>query len=59
MKKGIGEYGDLQRPTALNQNTEHINAYNSNPHTFKRVNGQFTYLYDSAHRFGENKPFKA
>ena len=59
MKKGIGEYGDLMRPTALNPNHDHLNAFKEDPNIFKRKNGVFTYLYDSAHRFGESKPFKA
>ena len=59
MKKGIGEYGDLMRITAINHNVDHNNAYKENSKVFRRHNGVFTYLYDSAHRFGENKPFKA
>jgi hypothetical protein len=35
MKKGIGEFGDLQRPTAINKNIEHNSAYESNPDVFK------------------------
>jgi hypothetical protein len=58
VKKGIGEYGDLQRSTAINPNPDFIKAFNENPDMFKRKNGAYTYLYDSAHRFGENKPFK-
>eukprot|EP00350_Pseudokeronopsis_sp_OXSARD2_P010908 CAMPEP_0170548268 /NCGR_PEP_ID=MMETSP0211-20121228/6606_1 /TAXON_ID=311385 /ORGANISM="Pseudokeronopsis sp., Strain OXSARD2" /LENGTH=118 /DNA_ID=CAMNT_0010853735 /DNA_START=345 /DNA_END=698 /DNA_ORIENTATION=+ len=58
IKKGIAEFGDIQRPTALNQNMEHLNSLKDNPDIFKRKNGAFTYLYDSAHRFGESKPFK-
>lgn len=26
-KKGIGEFGDLQRPTAMNPNQQHLKAY--------------------------------
>ena len=58
MKKGIGEYGDLQRLTALNPNPAYLQSFNENPDQFKRKSGVFTYLYDSAHRFGEDKPFK-
>jgi hypothetical protein len=58
MKKGIGEYKDLNRITAINSNNDHINAFNENPHIFKRKVGVFTHLYDAAHRFGEDKPFK-
>ncbi len=59
MKKGIGEYGDLQRPTAPNINKEHIQACTDNPGIFKKKDGVFTHLYDAAHRFGQDKPFKA
>lgn len=58
MKKGIGEYTDLNRLTAINSNKDHINAFNDNPHIFKRKVGVFSHLYDAAHRFGEDKPFK-
>ena len=58
MRKGIGEYHDLQRITAINPNPEYLRSYQDNNDLFKRKNGVFTYLYDSAHRFGENKPFK-
>ena len=59
MKKGIGEYTDLLRLTAVNTNLDHLKAYNENNDVFKRRNGPFSYLYDAAHRFGENQPFKA
>ena len=59
MKKGIGEFGDLQRPTAMNPNPDFLKAYNENPNVFKRKDGIFSHLYDAAHRFGEDKPFKA
>ena len=59
MKKGIGEFGDLQRPTAMNPNHDFLKAYNENPNVFKRKDGVFSHLYDAAHRFGEDKPFKA
>jgi hypothetical protein len=58
MKKGVGEYRDLQRVTSINPNPEFLKAYADNPDLFKRKNGIFTYLYDSAARFGETKPFK-
>ena len=59
MKKGIGEIGDLARPTALNPNHDYLKAYNENPNVFKLKDGVFSHLYDAAHRFGEDKPFKA
>lgn len=58
MKKGIGEYSDLQRVTAINQNPEFLKAIGDDKDLFKRKNGIFTYLYDSAARFGETKVFK-
>lgn len=58
MKKGIGQYTDLNRITAINSNKDHVNSYNENPDIFKRKVGVFTHLYDAAHRFGEDKPFK-
>lgn len=59
MKKGIGEIGDLARTTALNPNQEYLKAYNENSDVFKLKDGMFSHLYDAAHRFGEDKPFKA
>lgn len=58
MKKGIGEYTDLNRITAANPNHEFRSAYNEDPNMFKRKVGVFSHLYDAAHRFGEDKPFK-
>lgn len=59
MKKGIGEFRDLQRTTAINSNPDFLKAFNENSNTFKRRDGIFSHLYDAAHRFGEDKPFKA
>jgi len=58
MRKGVGEYTDLMRVTAVNKNPDFLKAVETNPDIFKRKNGIFTYLYDSAARFGETKPFK-
>ena len=58
MKKGVGEYTDLMRVTAPNKNPDFLKAIDKDPDLFKRKNGIFTYLYDSAARFGETKPFK-
>jgi len=58
MKKGVGEYRDLMRVTSINPNPDFLNAIGENKDLFKRKNGIFTYLYDSAARFGETKPFK-
>jgi hypothetical protein len=51
-KKGIGEFGDKQRPTAMNPNLDHLNAYKDDPSVFKKKEGIFSHLYDAAHRFG-------
>lgn len=59
LRKGVAEYTDLQRPTALNKNVDHEKAIGMNPQVFKRKDGIFTHLYNSAARFGEDKPFKA
>lgn len=58
-KKGICEFGDLYNPNALNINKDHLKAFEENPSVFKKKNDVFTHLYDAAHRFGEDKPFKA
>ena len=57
-KKGVTEIADLNRLTALKSNKDFISAFEKNPHQFKRSNGVFSHLYDAAHRFGEDKPFK-
>jgi hypothetical protein len=38
---------------------DHEKAIGMNPQVFKRKDGIFTHLYNSAARFGEDKPFKA
>ena len=56
-KKGLAEFNDLQRPQAPTSNPSHNNALLKNAGVFKRKDGEFTHLYDSAARFGDNKPF--
>ena len=58
-RKGVTEFGDLQRPSSLNPNLDHLKAFHDDPYVFRRKNGLFTNLYDSAARFGETKVFKA
>ena len=58
-QKGLAEYTDEKRLTALHKNKDHIAAMNGNVNVFKRKDGIFTHLYNSAARFGEDKPFKA
>jgi len=57
-KKGIAEITDANNLAALKSNKDFVHAYEKNPHQFKRSNGVFSHLYDAAHRFGEDKPFK-
>ena len=57
--KGIGEIDDLKRSTAINRNVDHVGAMSGNQNVFARKDGIFTHLYNSAARFGEDKPFKA
>ena len=56
-KKGIGEFSDLQKPSAININLDHKGAYQTDPNVFKHKDGMFAHLYDAAHRFGDSKPF--
>ena len=57
--RGISEFNDLARSTALNANPDHSRALSKDAGVFKRKDGIFTHLYNSAARFGEDKPFKA
>lgn len=58
-KKGIGEYKDLTKTYAINPGEKYLEAYNSNPHTFKYYKGIFSHLYDAAIRNGGlTMPFK-
>ena len=59
MKKGIGEFGDIMRPTANNKNLAHNKALEENKDVFKLKAGVFANLYDAAHRFGDDHPFKS
>lgn len=56
-KKGIGEFSDLQKPSAININPDHKRAYCTDPSVFKHKDGMFAHLYDAAHRIGDSKPF--
>ena len=57
--RGISEFNDLSRLTARNHNPDHNMALTQNAGVFKRKDGIFTHLYNSAARFGENQVFKA
>lgn len=58
-EKGIAEIDDLKRLTSINKNVDHIGAMTNHERVFARKDGIFTHLYNSAARFGEDKPFKA
>ena len=49
-KKGIAEFNDLGRGTAVNSNVDHVRALSIDSGTFKRKDGIFTHLYNSAAR---------
>jgi hypothetical protein len=57
-KKGITEYADLTRVSAINQNKHFQENFDTQPKMFAKKTGIFTHLYDAAARFGEDKPFK-
>ena len=56
--KGISEFNDLSRLTARNNNPDFSLAITKDAGVFKRKDGIFTHLYNSAARFGEDKVFK-
>lgn len=57
-KKGITEYADLSRVTALRSNESHGEAFGKNTNIFRRKTGIFTHMYDAAGRHGYlNMPF--
>ena len=58
-KKGVTEFADESRLTALHTNHDYIKALKEDQGMFKRKNGLFTHTYDAAKRFGIDKPFKA
>lgn len=58
-RKGVTEFADMQALACINNNVQHGEALNSNPYEFRRKNGVFTNMYDSAKRFGESKVFQA
>ena len=57
--RGISEINDLSRATAVNRNVDHVKAMTGHERVFAKKDGIFTHLYNSAARFGEDKPFKA
>ena len=57
--KGVTEYGDLRRLTAMNPNWDYLKETEDNAYLFRRKNGVFTNMYDAAARFGETEVFKA
>ena len=59
IKKGVTEIRNLSGPNAINRNPGHVIAMGESENVFKRQNGIFTHLYNAAHRFGEDKVFRA
>jgi hypothetical protein len=58
-KKGVAEYADITRVTALRMNAVHNEAYKINFNIFKKKTGMFTHMYDAAIRNGGmSNPFK-
>lgn len=51
-KIGVGHYGDLKSPFAINFNKKYNEAYGDNPGIFKAYKGIFTKMYDDAARNG-------
>ena len=51
-KKGVGEFSDLTRPFNPNYSQQYQTAIFEDNHIFKKYNGIFSYLYDSAHKNG-------
>ena len=49
----------MQALACINPNKQHNEALSANPYEFRRKNGVFTNMYDSAKRFGESKVFLA
>ncbi len=58
-RKGVTEFADLQCVASLHPNLDHNKALNDNPYVFRKINGMFSNLYDSAARYGETNVFKA
>ncbi len=56
-RKGVTEFADLSSLASLNHNLDQLKSINGNPYEFRRKNGVFTNMYDSAKRFGESKVF--
>ena len=58
-KKGIAEFGDYLRPSHPNFRKEYKQLLDNNNNIFKRYNGIFSLMYDSAAKNGNiYKPFK-
>ena len=58
-KKGMAEFVDLNRVTALKVNQGHRIAYNENPMVFHRKTGIFSHMYDAAAKNGNlSVPFR-
>ena len=56
-KHVISEINDFQDVMARKSNLEYLNAFDKDPYCFRKKNGPFTNLYDSAARFGASDVF--
>lgn len=56
-RKGVTEFADLMSLSSINHSLDFKEAHNVNPYEFRKYNGVFTNMYDSAKRFGESRVF--
>jgi len=57
-KKAICDYANEAIPSAIHFNPDYNIAFQKNHNVFKKFTGICTNVYDAAHRFGIDKPFK-
>ena len=51
-KKGVAEFSDLTRVSALKKNEQYNNMYSENNAMFRKKTGIFTYMFDAAIKNG-------
>jgi hypothetical protein len=57
-KKAICDYANEAIPVAIHINKEYTSALGENNEIFKKNTGICSHVYDAAHKFGIDKPFK-
>ena len=57
-KKSICDFSNEALPRALHINKDYNSAIDLNPSIFKKYTNICSNVYDAAHRFGIDKPFK-